>query len=131
VRQIMLLVASAIVGIAIGWSSGSWVFSGEVQSPTPNVDFPMMAIATRPFDAVESGGTARVRVNTLERCALGVTTCGAVRTVEAVCLGSARTVLIGSADWPAFRRLPAEDLPGVLNTPVDMRLCREDGTTMQ
>lgn len=100
----------------------------EAQLPPPNLDFSVMAIATRPVDARELSGTsktqAKVRVQAWERCALGLTSCDTKRrTVEASCLGSGRIVLIDEADWPAFQRIPDEDLPGIENAPKDMKLC--------
>lgn len=60
-----------------------------------------------------------------ERCALGVSTCDtSPRNVEAIRLGSGRTVTIGEAAWSAFRRISAEDLPGLTELPPDMDLCR-------
>lgn len=121
----LLVAASILVGIAIGRASTSWVLATEVQEPVPNLDFSLMAIATRPVETTESGGAAKVRVKAWERCALGYTTCGerGRLTVEAMCLGSRRIVLIDEKDWPAFQRTPDEDLPGIENAPPDMRLC--------
>jgi hypothetical protein len=65
-----------------------------------------------------------VQVKAWERCALGLTTSDSPRrTVEAICLGSGRTVLIDEADWPAFQRIRDEDLKGVTRLPKDMNLC--------
>lgn len=120
-----LLVVGMIVGAAVGRSSASWFPVNEARSQLPNVDFHTMAIATQPVDAVESGGILKVRVKAWARCALGVTTCDArPRNVEAICLGSGRTITIGEAAWPAFKRIPDEDLPGLTALPLDMDLCR-------
>jgi hypothetical protein len=121
-----ILLAAGVAGaVAIERHSGFWSRTSEVQEPVPNVDFSHMAIATRPVIATESGGTAKVRVKAQERCALGYAACDKPRqrTVEAVCLGSRTTVVIDEKDWPAFRRIPAEDLQGIENAPRDMKLC--------
>lgn len=119
-----LLVAGMIVGAAVGRSSASWFPVNEAPSQLPNVDFHTMAIATRPVDAIESGGTATVRVKAWERCALGVSACDTrPRKVEAICLGSGRTITLGEAAWSAFKRIPGEDLPGLTGLPSDMDLC--------
>lgn len=112
-------------GIAIERHRGYWSSSSEVQEPVPNVDFSVMAIATRPIIATGSGSTVKVQVKAWERCALGYASCDGPRprTVEAVCSGSRRTVLINEKDWPAFQRTPDEDLQGVENAPQDMKLC--------
>ncbi|WP_306391213.1 hypothetical protein [Telluria beijingensis] len=93
----------------------------------PNLDFSEMAIATRPIEATLYGGTSSVRVKAWERCALGYANCGIPQglTVEAICFGSGTTVLIKEKDWPAFQRIPEEDLQGIQNTRRDMRLCAQ------
>jgi hypothetical protein len=48
----LLLVAVGVVcGAMLGRSSVSWADFGEAQSGVPDVDFSMMAIATRPTKA--------------------------------------------------------------------------------
>jgi hypothetical protein len=96
------------------------------QSPArlgvPDIDFSAMAIATKPVAAISDD--SKVRIKTWERCALGMSHCDKKpHTVEALCLGSGRVVLIEEANWPAFRRIQDEDLPGVLGLPEDMKLC--------
>lgn len=120
---VLLIVVGVVICASIGQPGASWIRTGENQSPVPNVDFPIMAIATEAFEALEAGGTAKVPVKAWERCALGAPSCGAYPAVEAICMGSGRTVLIGAARWTALERIPAEDLPGVTNAPRDMRLC--------
>jgi hypothetical protein len=97
------------------------------QSEIPNVDFHMMAIATKPVSATVYGTNSKVNVKAWERCALGITTCDKRHHgVEAICLGSSsQTVLIDEGDWPAFQRIPGEDLPGISGQPKDMNLCFE------
>jgi len=121
----VLFAAGAMCVFVLGRSGWPWRPTSEVQEPVPNVDFSYMAIATRPVDATESGGTAKVRVKARERCALGYATCDKPRerTVEAICLGSRATLVIDEKDWPAFQRLPGEDLPGVEGLPKNMHLC--------
>lgn len=121
----MLFIAGAICMIALSRSSWYWRPTSEVQEPVPNVDFSQMAVATRPVVATESGGRAKVQVKAQQRCALGYATCDVAnkRTVEAVCLGSRTTLVIDEKDWPAFRRIPAEDLPGSEGLSKDMNLC--------
>jgi hypothetical protein len=123
--SLLVLAAGVICGVAIERHSAFWTPTSEVQEPVPNVDFSHMAIATRPVIATESSGTSKVRVKAQERCALGYATCDKPRqrTVEAVCLGSRTTVVIGEKDWSAFRRVRDEDLKGIENAPKDMRLC--------
>jgi hypothetical protein len=94
------------------------------QPRIPNVDFSMMAIATKPVNVTAYGTTSKVQVKAWERCALGVTTCDKrPRTVEAICLGGGQTVLIDEGAWPAFQRIPDEDLPGISGQPKNMNLC--------
>jgi hypothetical protein len=121
----VLFAAGAICMIALSRPGWDWGPSSEVQEPVPNVDFSYMTITTRPVKTTESGGTAKVQVKARERCALGYATCDKPRkrTVEAVCLGSRTTVVIDEKDWPAFQRIPGEDLPGVEGLPRDMNLC--------
>lgn len=123
--SILLVMLGIICGIAIDRSAASWGRTSEVQESVPNVDFSAMAIATRPVEATESGGSAKVHVKAWERCALGYVTCDKPRsrTVEAVCLGSGRTVRIAEKDWLAFQRTEGEDLQGVEGLPKDMNLC--------
>lgn len=122
----LLVAFGAVAGVAIDRHGAPWIPVGpEAHVPPPNLDFSIMAIATRPVDATESRGTEKVRVKSWERCALGYATCNepGPRTVEAVCLGSGRTVLINEKDWPAFQRTPDDDLKGIENVPKDMKLC--------
>ncbi len=49
-------------GVAVERHRGYWSPSSEAQESVPNVDFSLMAIATRPIIATESGGTVRARV---------------------------------------------------------------------
>jgi Flp pilus assembly protein CpaB len=123
--SILLFSAGVICGAALDRSTVAWRKSSEAQDVIPNVDFSEMAIATRPVEATVSGGTAKVRVKAWERCALGFAICDKPRqrTVEAVCLGSATTVLIDEKDWPAFQRIHDEDLQGVEGLPMGMNLC--------
>jgi len=121
-----LIVVGVIAGLAISRSGSFWMLNDEVSSPVPNTDFHMMAIATRPVDALTPAGSDKVRVKAWERCGLGVTWCDKhPRTVEASCLGSGRIVLIRESDWSAFQRIPIEDLPGIQGIPLTMDLCRQ------
>jgi hypothetical protein len=121
---LLLVAVGAVCGAMLGRSGVSWGGLGETQSGVPNVDFHMMAIATRPTKATAFGTTFTVQVKAWERCALGLTTCNSPRrSVEAICLGNGRTVVIDEADWPAFQRIPGEDLKGVTGLPQDMNLC--------
>ena len=88
----------------------------------PDVDYSYMVIATKPVTVTyENSG---LRIKAWERCALGPVSCDKKpRTVEAMCLGARKSVLIKEADWPAFRRIPEEDLQGLLESPKDMNLC--------
>jgi MFS family permease len=88
----------------------------------PDVDYSYMVIATKPVTA--SYENSAVRINAWERCALGPVSCDKKpRTVEAMCLGIRKSVLIKEADWPAFQRIPEEDLQGLLERPKDMDFC--------
>jgi len=117
--SIILAVAALLCGITIGvWRKAT------SQPAIPNVDFYVMAIATRPVNATAYGTTSKVPIKAWERCALGLVTCDKQRrAVEAICLGSGATVLIEESSWPAFRRIPDEDLPGISGQPKDMHLC--------
>jgi hypothetical protein len=96
------------------------------QSPAilgvPDVDYSYMVIATKPVTATYEN--SRVQIKAWERCALGPVSCDKKpRAVHAMCLGIRKAVLIKEADWPAFRRIPDEDLQGLLERPENMNLC--------
>jgi hypothetical protein len=99
------------------------------QSEIPNLDFSTMAIATRPVKVTLYDTKSKIQVKAWERCALGYAACDELpHTVEAICLGSGRVVLIDEPDWPAFQRIHDEDLKGLEGealegAPKDMRLC--------
>jgi hypothetical protein len=113
-----LLPAAAIYGYELHQQ----YWKGPARLGVPDVDFSKMAIATRPVMA--TAGDSKVRIKAWERCALGISYCDKKpRTVEALCLDSGTTLLIDEKDWPAFRRIPAEDLQGIENAPRDMKLC--------
>lgn len=122
--SILLLVIGAAGGVWLDRSSTSWGGTDERQSPVPNVDFGLMAIATRPVMATRYGTTSKVRIKAWQRCALGYATCeGKRRMAQAICLGDGGTLLIDEQDWPAFQRIRDEDLQGATGLPHDMRLC--------
>lgn len=99
------------------WQS-AW--RGEI----PNADFSLMVIAVEPVVATEYGTSQEVPIKAWERCVLGVVSCDAApRSVEAICLGSGKTVVLGESAWPTFRRIEDEDLEGMPDKPRDMNLC--------
>jgi hypothetical protein len=117
---VALLPAAAIYGLELH----RFYWKSPAALGVPDFDYSYMAIATRPVAAIY--GSSRVRIKAWERCTLGPVYCDKrPRTVQAICLGIRKTVLIKEADWPAFQRIPEEDLPGLLNRPEDMRLCSE------
>lgn len=90
----------------------------------PNADFSLMVIATEPVMVTEYGTTQGVPIKAWERCVLGVVSCDTKpHSVEAICLGSGKTLVIAEPAWPAFRRIEDEDLEGMPDKPGDMNLC--------
>jgi hypothetical protein len=69
------------------------------------IEYSHMVIATR--------GVPGLNITDGERCAIGDVHCdGQPQTVEAMCRGG--VITIPQRDWLAFKRLPAEDFPGLL-----------------
>jgi hypothetical protein len=89
----------------------------------PNIDFSWMVIATKSVTA-SSADETNIQIKAWERCALGTTNCEKKPlSVEAICLGSRKIVIIDESIWPAFQRIQDEDLPGLIDNPKDMNLC--------
>ncbi|MDR0233686.1 MAG: hypothetical protein LBI31_02635 [Zoogloeaceae bacterium] len=116
------------------WTEDSW------KREIPNMDFSDMVIATKPVIASRIGGSdEKIQVKAWERCALGYADCDRnPRAVEVACLGDARYVLLDESSWPAFQRIPDEDLlagsrdPAERNLSVDLNPCahmEQDVTT--
>ncbi len=88
----------------------------------PDVDYSYMAIATKPITATHENTT--VQIKAWERCVIGPIYCDKKpRTLQAVCLGSRKLVIINESDWTAFQRIQDEDLQGLVDRPKDMHLC--------
>lgn len=99
-------------------------WQGAWRDEIPNADFSLMVIAVESVMATEYGSSQRVPIKAWERCVLGGVSCDtAPRSVEAICLGSDKTVVIAEPVWPAFRRIEDEDLAGMPDKPGDMNLC--------
>jgi len=126
VRLAVLLFLAAVgpPGVLYGYELHQRYWKVAWQFEIPNVDFNTMVIATRPVEAIAHGKTSSVQVKAWERCVLGVVSCDKdPRTVEAICMGNGKNVLLAESDWFAFRRIPEEDLPGISGQPRDMNLC--------
>ena len=117
---IALLPAAAIYGFKLH----QFYWRSPATLGVPDFDYSYMVIATRPVTA--NYGSSKVQIKAWERCTLGPVYCDKKpRTMQAICLGIRKAVLIKEADWPAFQRIPDEDLPGLLDRPKDMSLCAE------
>lgn len=115
---VTLLPAAAIYGFELH----QFYWQSPARLGVPDFDYSYMAIATKSVAATYDN--SRVQIKAWERCALGPLNCSKQpHTVQAVCLGSGKAVQINEADWPAFRRIPEEDLQGLLESPEDMKLC--------
>ncbi|MBK1689928.1 hypothetical protein [Rubrivivax gelatinosus] len=104
----LLCVLALVSAYALHWRSAN--LSERARLPiAPEADFSAMAIATRAITPATPGAPP---IKAWERCALGAARCEQrPRAVEARC--QAGVALIAEADWPALRRIPTEDLPGV------------------
>lgn len=88
----------------------------------PDVDYSYMTIATKPITATYD--STDVQIKAWERCVIGPVHCDKKpRTVQAMCLGIRKAVMIKESDWTAFQRIPDEDLQGLIDRPKDMHLC--------